>query len=110
MKFDFEEWKDKNVCMVCKTREEATDFCKKMSEVGLRWRSGLSYEDRSCFIGGGDLSIAYYFNEGTYDYLINLCDDPIVLKWSDYMDKSIQKTPSSPSPQFGRRRRIYLSI
>lgn len=30
--FNFDEWKDKNVVMHCKTQEEAEAFCKEMDE------------------------------------------------------------------------------
>ncbi len=35
--FDFDVWKDKKVCMHCKTRQEAEDFCREMDKAGLRW-------------------------------------------------------------------------
>lgn len=42
-KFNFDMWKDKKVCMHCKTEEEAKDFCRVMHEAGLRWCDGKTY-------------------------------------------------------------------
>ena len=33
--FDFGAWKDKNVCMHCKTEEEAEDFCNERIQSGI---------------------------------------------------------------------------
>ena len=38
--FDFGAWKNKKVCMHCKTRQEAEDFCNEMHKAGLTWHSG----------------------------------------------------------------------
>lgn len=40
--FNFGAWKDKNVCMHCRTSEEAVDFRCEMHKAGLRWDSGLT--------------------------------------------------------------------
>lgn len=82
--FDFGAWKNKNVCMHCKTREEAEDFCREMDKAGLRWRSGTSYlpwnyfelyEEQTC----------YCFNKGTYDSTVSAKDKGYqILEWSEY--------------------------
>lgn len=82
--FDFDAWKGKNVCMHCKTREEARDFRCEMEKAGLGWNGGDSYLDKSCFNHYEDLT-CYYFNEGTYDsaeYAKNRGDQ--ILEWSEY--------------------------
>lgn len=81
--FDFDAWKDKNVCMHCRTREEAEDFCNEMIKAGLR-SSGTSYLEMSCFNTYKDLT-CYYFNKGTYDSTVrakNRGDQ--ILEWSEY--------------------------
>lgn len=82
--FDFGAWKDKNVCMRCKTKEEAEDFCREMDVAGLRWRSGTSYlpwdyfelyEEQTC----------YCFNKGTYESTGRAKNKGYqILEWSDY--------------------------
>ena len=82
--FDFGAWKDKNVCMRCRSREEARDFRCEMEKAGLRWNGGDSYLDKSCFNHYEDLT-CYYFNEGAYDsaeYAKNRGDQ--ILEWSKY--------------------------
>lgn len=82
--FDFDAWKDKNVCMRCRSREEARDFRCEMDKAGLRWANGDSYLDKSCFNHYEDLT-CYYFNEGAYDsaeYAKNRGDQ--ILEWSKY--------------------------
>lgn len=82
--FDFDAWKDKNVCMHCRTSEEAVDFCCEMDKAGLRWSSGDSYLETSCFYSY-EGSTCYYFNKGTYDnttYAKKRGDQ--ILEWSDY--------------------------
>lgn len=82
--FDFKAWKDKNVCMHCKTEEESEDFRCEMDKAGLRWSSGDSYLETSCFYSY-EGSTCYYFNKGTYDnttYAKKRGDQ--ILEWSDY--------------------------
>lgn len=82
--FNFGAWKDKNVCMHCKTEEESEDFRCEMDKAGLRWSSDESYLGKSCFYSY-EGSTCYYFNEGTYDnttYAKKRGDQ--ILEWSDY--------------------------
>lgn len=82
--FDFDAWKDKNVCMHCRTREEAEDFCREMDRAGLRWSSGTSYLKMSCFNAYKDLT-CYYFNEDAYDSIVRAKGKGYtILEWSDY--------------------------
>ena len=82
--FDFGAWKYKNVCMHCKTEEEAEDFCCEMEKAGLRWNGGDSYLDKSCFNHYEDLT-CYYFNKGTYDSTVRAKDKGYqILEWSEY--------------------------
>ena len=82
--FDFGAWKDKNVCMHCRTREEAEDFCREMDKAGLRWRSGASYLPWSYFEPYEEQT-CYCFNKGTYDSTVYAKDKGYqILEWSDY--------------------------
>mgnify|MGYP004466885803 FL=1 len=82
--FDFNAWKGKDVCMHCKTSEEAEDFCNEMHKAGLKWRTGISYLEigcSNCYKG----SMCYFFNEGVYDsfgYAKDSCYR--ILEWLDY--------------------------
>lgn len=82
--FDFGAWKNKKVCMHCKTEEEAKDFCREMEKAGLRWSSGPSYLESSCFDFYKDLT-CYYFNEGAYESIGCAKDRGCqILEWSEY--------------------------
>lgn len=121
--FDFKAWKDKNVCMHCRTREEAEDFCNEMHKAGLRWSIGASYLKESRFSLYKDLT-CYYFNEGTYDsteYAKNSGDQ--ILEWSEYrsteppkveqektMETKIDDTPLSFTEAMKIRKRLCASM
>lgn len=82
--FDFDVWKGKDVCMHCKTEEEAEDFCNEMNEAGLRWSSGDSYLSWSCFEPYKEQT-CYCFNKGTYDNTVCAKGKGYtILEWSDY--------------------------
>lgn len=82
--FGFDAWKDKNVCMHCKTEEEAEDFCKVMDAAGLRWISGAPYLKTSCFDFYKETT-CYRFNKGTYTDIGRAKDNGYtILEWSDY--------------------------
>lgn len=84
MPFDFGAWKDKNVCMHCKTEEEAEDFRRVMDAAGLSWSSGISYLVMSCF-GNYKNRTCYFFNDGTYsDDKYAKTEGYTILEWSDY--------------------------
>lgn len=82
--FDFGAWKGREVCMHCRTREEAEDFCREMDKAGLTWIGGTSYLKMSCFNAYKDLT-CYYFNEGAYESIGCAKDRGYqILEWSDY--------------------------
>lgn len=82
--FDFDAWKGMDVCMHCKTEEEAEDFRKVMDKAGLRWSSGSSYLLWSCFEPYGEQT-CYCFNKGTYESTVYAKDKGYqILEWSDY--------------------------
>lgn len=89
--FDFGAWKDKNVCMHCKTREEAEDFCNEMHKAGLTWSSGRSYLSRNYFEPYEEQT-CYCFNKGRYDNTVSAKDKGYtILEWSDYRSTEPQK-------------------
>ena len=82
--FDFDAWKGKDVCMHCKTEEEAEDFCKVMDKAGLRWSNGESYLEMSCFDDYKEQT-CYCFNRGTYNSTVYAENKGYtILEWSDY--------------------------
>lgn len=82
--FDFGAWKDKNVSMHCRTREEAEDFCNEMHKAGLTWSSGTSYLKMSCFNIYENYT-CYRFNEGEYDNTVHAKNKGYtILEWSEY--------------------------
>lgn len=82
--FDFGAWKGKDVCMHCRTREEAEDFCNEIHKAGLTWRSGTSYLLRNHF-GAYEKQTCYCFNKGTYDNTLHAKDEGYtILEWSEY--------------------------
>lgn len=82
--FDFGAWKDKNVCMHCRTREEAEDFCNEMHKAGLTWSSGISYLKMKWF-SIYENNTCYCFNEGVYGDIKQAKNKGYtILEWSDY--------------------------
>lgn len=82
--FDFDTWKERDVRMHCKTKEEAEDFCCEMHEAGLRWSSGNSYLSWSCFEPYKEQT-CYCFNKGTYESTMYAKNKGrTILEWSDY--------------------------
>lgn len=82
--FDFGAWKYKKVCMHCKTRQEAEDFCNEMHKAGLTWSSSGSYLSRNYFESYKE-QMCYCFNKGTYDSTVSAKDKGYqILEWSDY--------------------------
>ena len=88
MKFDWEKFTDTNnkVAVLCKTQDEANDFCKRMDEHGMKWGCGISYLDGTSWeIYTEDTA---YTNYGTYSPIeyYRKQKDYTILEWSDYMD------------------------
>ena len=120
--FDFGAWKYKKVCMHCKTREEAEDFCNEMHKAGLTWRSGTSYLLRNHF-GAYEKQTCYCFNKGTYDNTLHAKDEGYtILEWSEYrstepkeeqekiMETKIYDKPLSFTEAMEIRKRLCLSM
>ena len=91
-KINWDEFKnaEKKIAVHCKTEEEAKDFCRKMHEHGMKWRSGESYlkntnynmhHERTCYYGSGEYSSCDFAEEYIYK----------ILEWSDYMQKEFTK-------------------
>lgn len=82
--FDFGAWKGKDVCMHCKTEEEAEDFRREIDKAGLRWSSGEPYLELSNF-RNHENHICYFFNNGAYSgYEYAKTKGYTILEWSDY--------------------------
>lgn len=62
--FPIEIFTDPEVCMHCRTEEEANTFLAFLDSIGRRWSSGDSYLSESNFCSYGD--VCYYFNKGLY--------------------------------------------
>ena len=122
--FDFGAWKDKNVCMHCKTREEAEDFCNEMHKAGLTWSSSGSYLSRNYFESYKE-QMCYCFNKGTYDSTVSAKDKGYtILEWSDYrsteppkeeeetteMETKIDDRPLSFTEAMAIRKRMCASM
>lgn len=93
MRFNWDEFKNKDnkIAVHCKTEEEAIDFCKRMHEHGMKWRTGKSYMEKTnyeeykgetCYIRFGMFSSYRYYNSEGYE----------ILEWSDYMQKEFTKS------------------
>lgn len=97
--FDFKAWKYKKVCMHCKTKEEAEDFCKVMDAAGLRWSNGESYLELSNF-RNHENHICYFFNNGAYSgYEYVKTKGCTILEWSDYRSTKPPKVEESPKEE-----------
>lgn len=114
--FDFNAWKGREVCMHCKTSEEAEDFCNEMHKAGLKWRSGISYLETSCSNSYRGF-LCYFFNEGVYDSVGYAKDSGYrILEWSDYRSteppKEEQKKTKADDKLLGYQEalRIYKTI
>lgn len=104
--FDFSACIDKNVCMHCKTEEEAEDFCCEMDKAGLIWADGDSYLEMSCFDNYKEQT-CYCFNRGTYNSTVYAKNKGYqILEWSDYrsteplkdeeQEKTMSKSDNKP--------------
>lgn len=120
--FDFDVWKDKNVCMHCRTREEAEDFCNEMHKAGLTWSSGISYLKMKWF-SIYENNTCYCFNEGVYGDIKQAKNKGYtILEWSDYrstepkeeqekiMETENDNKPLSFTEAMEIRKRLCLSM
>lgn len=83
MIFNFEDWKDKKVCMWCKTENEAKEFCNAMHTKGLTWCSERSYNQATNWDIFCEHTV-YYFNDGYFGDMFATDDDCVILNWNDY--------------------------
>ena len=88
--FDWNEFcnKDNYITVYCKNRKESKDFCLKMHEHGLKWRSGHAYNDDTFF----SCEEVYFDNHGLYsynkkDYLEDDFEIYTFYNWSDFILK-----------------------
>lgn len=92
-KFNWDEFKNEEnkIAVHCKTEEEAKDFCERMHEQGMKWRSGESYlkntnynthHEGTCYYGSGEYSSRDFAEK--YNYKILEC--------GDYMQKKFTKS------------------
>ena len=82
--FNWEEFLSNNrIGVNCQTEEQAKDFCRRMHEHELEWRSGVSYLDKTdwhlhkestCYFSDGSRSDLDYSRVVGYR----------ILEWSDY--------------------------
>lgn len=93
MEFDWDKFKNEEnkIAVHCKTEEEAKDFCGKMHEHGMRWKSRDSYlekteyktcEEKTCYTGDGTYTDYNYCEYEGYE----------ILEWSDYIQKEFTKS------------------
>lgn len=86
-KFNFDEWKGKEVVMHCKTEEEAKDFCRVMHDAGRKWVSGETYE-KNTFWEAYTIDTCYAFNANQYSGREYFKEEGYtILEWSDYTEK-----------------------
>lgn len=88
--FDWEKFKNENIAVHCKTKEEAEDFCNQMHKHGMKWSSGRDYSKNTCF------NVFYnktcYYGDGEYSGLeYAKKKGREILEWSDYMQKDFTK-------------------
>ena len=90
MEFNIDDYKGK-YAMLCKTEEEAKDFCNYLHSVGRFWTNGDSYIKSTEWVK--DLNdIVYYFNEGlnsSYKYAKK--QNYTILEWSNFMNGKFTK-------------------
>ena len=64
MIFDFDEYSEKDMVMICKTKKEATQFCELLHNEGRKWSNGESYLSEDHFVPTN--GVGYVFNCGMY--------------------------------------------
>lgn len=87
MYFDIDKYAGKYT-MLCKTEEEARNFCDYLHTHGRKWRGGYSYSSSNTQWDGYKEKTAYYFNEGCFGSLGYAQREGYeILEWSDFMAK-----------------------
>lgn len=81
--FDLDRFKntENNICVHCKTKEEAENFCKQMDEHGMKWWNGERYLGNIFWNTCKEQTV--YYNTGTYGHISYVQAE--ILEWSDYM-------------------------
>ena len=91
-KFNFNDWKDRNIAMHCKTSKEAYEFCEAMNDNGLTWVDGESYLEYDCWDDYKE-ETCYVFNNGVHcDIASAVKHDYEILKWENYSENSFTKS------------------
>lgn len=90
--FNFENYKGKNVCIHCKTEEEAENLCDELNKAGLKWVTGDPYDAKNFGIFNRLSSDSVlYFNLGLFGELKDVDKDCKILEWGDYMNRIFTK-------------------
>ena len=99
--FPIEEFTDSEVCMHCKTEEEASAFLEFLNSIGRRWSSGDRYRgDQTRFYDHGE-NTCYYFNQGLYGSLTRAnALGRTVLEFSDWIVEEELETDDAPLNEF----------
>lgn len=88
--FDWEAFKNTKIAVNCKTIEEENDFCKQMDSQGIKPARMRYILDYYSVRDNG----RYYFMEGSYSNCFSYEDcidyEYTILKWSDYMEFTIE--------------------
>lgn len=92
MKFNLNDYKGKNVCMHCRTEEDAKQFCDFLHKAGLKWISGVSYAEETYWYING-VNTVYYFNEGQYGKRALVSYDCMELEWDAFKMNLSEPTP-----------------
>ncbi len=88
--FDFDYWQDMQVCMHCKTEEEAIEFCKVMHKAGKKWSSKDSYKNLTGW-GIHKEKTCYNFNRGLYDEkAAYFSGGHTILEWSQERERGLK--------------------
>lgn len=68
-RFNIEHHKNHEAFVICRSKEEAEEFCRYLNSNGREWASGTSYLETAHWndaVESGYNIIAYCFNFGTY--------------------------------------------
>lgn len=82
--FDWDKFKgNRNICVHCKTQQEANEFCKMMDAHGMKWNDGGSYLSSTGWHTYKEDTV--YYGRGNYcDVLYAINCESSMLEFSDY--------------------------
>lgn len=84
MAFDYNQYRNQNVCMRCRTERDARTFLGYLDSVGLRWYGGDRYTAYTNFADYKEETV-YYFLEGLYGSLEDAIEDKAtILEFGNY--------------------------